>query len=702
MPERSFLVGIEAAIDLAGLKHLQVCAFSAHEEIGEPYRVDIMVETPQGESAVDLKKAVGQPASVTLEKDHREFAFAGVIRRIEHLGCTPLLAHVYRIRIVHPLALLDQGRRCRIFRQMSVTDIIRSVLSDAEITVSMSVNGSYGVRPHVLQYQESDLDFIDRLMEQEGLFSFFQFDERGKGSLSIGDYPGAHPDNGVKISASYDLIADSDVIGPVFAQSIPEKSFTVKDYDAQHPANPFAETVELGSGATAAAVGKRAEYDQQFPLTQKDAKRYAQVRMEQAQCSQLTATASSGVFRVRAGHLISLEDHPIDSFNGKYLVERVDHELGSDAQGYRNRFTLIPQAMLPYRLPIVTEVPEIPGYLLAKVTTVAGNQNDQEVDGAYAVQLLLEEDSATRVVRMAQPYGGSDRGMHFPLAQGTEVLLGHLNGDPDRPFIIGALPNSEAPSVVVEDNKTQSVIKSSANSTLVLEDDKNKQAVTLASGGGHHLVFRDDQEHPTIKLFTNGGSQLLMDDTDQAALINLMTKGGHQVKLDDAQGGPKILVRTTGAHSITLDDTTSAPQIAIQAAQSHSVVLDGTPGAASLTLKTEGGHKLALTDTPSPAIALSSAGGSSLKMDDSAPKITIDTMGDLTISAIMNIKISADLGIKLVCGASSISLDPAGNIKISGVNVTVNGSAEVQVQGAEISVEGEGPVAVKGAIIQLN
>ena len=702
MPESSFLVGIDVEIHLAGLHHLQVTAFSAHEEIGEPFHVDLTVETEQGHSAIDLKTALGVRTSVTLEQEHKEFGFAGIIRKIEHLGCTPLLSQLYRILIVPPVALLDQGRRCRAVPQhVDDPDVFTKIFNEEGIKkVGTSFNASYAMRPHVLQYQESDLDFIDRLMEQEGMYSFYSFDERGEGSLTIADNADAHPDPDLKISALNDLISDGEVIGPSFSQSIPAKSFSVMDYDAQHPANPFDEKVDIGKGATRAAVGARADYDQQVPLSQGDAKRYAQVRMEQAQCAQMTATASSTVFRVHAGYLITLADHPVDDFNGKYLVLCVEHEVSE--QGYRNRLTLIPQKLLPYRPPMATPVPEIPGYLLGKVTAVAGAQNGEEVDGAYAVQLMFEEESATRVVRMAQPYGGSDRGMHFPLAMGTEVLLGHLNGDPDRPYIIGALPNSEAPSVVVDENKTQSVIKSSANSTLVFEDDKNKQAVTLASGGGHQMLFSDDQEHAKIKINTNGGSQLLMDDTKDASLVDLMTLGGHQVKLDDAKAAPKILVKTTGAHALTLDDTTSAPKVSIETAQNHVLILDGSPGSTAITIKTGGGHQLVLSDTPTPVITLKSSGGQSLKLDDTKPVIALDTTGDCTISAVMNVKISADIGIKLQCGASSISLDPAGNIKITGTNITINGSAQAQIQGGEISVQGEGPVAIKGAIIQLN
>ncbi len=340
-------------------------------------------------------------------------------------------------------------------------------------------------------------------MEQEGIVYFFTFNDHGTATMVLGDSASAHPDQGVDISATGDLVSDGGFIGPVFSQSIPVKAVLVKDYDAKHPSTSLSESATLNVGATGAATGQDSSYDQQYPLTQADAKRYATVRVQQLASAQRTGQASSRLFRIRSGHLVTLKDHPVDAFNTDYLVISVEHELEED--GYKNTFTMVPKALLPYRLPRSTPIPRIPGFLLGRVIDTAGAHDGSDVDGSYSVSLTAEDEQSSRVVRMSQPYPGEDRGMHFPIPPETEILLGHVNGDPNRPIIAGTLPNTEAPSVVKDSNKTQAVLRSAANSSLVFEDDPNTQQLALASGGGHQLVMLDAGDNPAASLTSKGG-----------------------------------------------------------------------------------------------------------------------------------------------------------------------------------------------------
>jgi len=606
-----YLQGVSLVVDDPDLKNVLTLGFSGHERISQPFSLKILVTTPPGYAMAQLSALLGKSAQVVIEEGSREFDFIGIISNVEMRGSTKAGRFIYALEIVPPLWLLSRNRRCRVFLQMSISDILNQILQEGDVTYTISLNVSYPTWPSVTQYEESDLDFISRLMEQEGIYYFFTYADDGTPTMTIADTPSSHVDSQVTLTAGL-MSSAPGVQGPVFYQGIPAASATVRDYSHLHPAAPYQETASY-SGNTMSS-GALQEYLGPQPTTQADATRYAQVFLQQISCRQQLCYATSTMFRVRSGYLITISEHESDTLNAPYLVEEVEHGVNTD--GYHNRMVLIPQGQLPYCAPRSTPVPRIPGFLLGKVTAPAGAQG-QDIDGAYKVQLMMAEAGVDRVMRMAQPYAGPNQGIHFPLPNDTEVLLLHVNGDPNRPIIAGALPNANNPSPVVDANKQQCVVKSAKGATLIFDDGDNTQQVALTTGTGHTMVFNDLTDSPQMSLTTKGSHQLMLDDTKETPTITLKTTGGHELKLEDVTDAPKATLLTSGGHTLVMDDTESAPKATWTTTGGHKFVMDDTESAPTASLATTGGHSLTMADTEAtPSVKLATTGGHVLGLDD--------------------------------------------------------------------------------------
>jgi uncharacterized protein involved in type VI secretion and phage assembly len=110
---------------------------------------------------------------------------------------------------------------------------------------------------------------------------------------------------------------------------------------------------------------------------------------------------------------------------------------------------------------------------------------------------------------MMQANAGATTGIHFPLLKDAEVLVGFTDGDPDRPFIIGAAPNPQNPSVVTDENNKENIIRTGAQHALIMRDNADRQEMELLTGAGHSLLFNDDGDKRVIQLLASDGENWL-------------------------------------------------------------------------------------------------------------------------------------------------------------------------------------------------
>ncbi len=529
----------------------RVVGFRGNEGISRPYVFEIYLTVASEEShELDLRDALSSKATLTLDRqDGRPpFAFHGIfaeVSLIHEMGGRALV----RALLVPHLWRLGQTHHSRIFTGMSIPDIIKETLEDGGLSsdeYEFKLVEQYKPEEHVCQYQESHLAFIDRWMEREGLYYYFE-QEDGQEKLIITD----------NRAAQHELVSDAIRFyaltgGDVSAKeclhtfvcrhrSLPG-TVRFKDHDYSKPRLNVSGSAPVANGGLGDIVVHGARF-----FSPDAGKRLATMRAEELLAREVLFTGSGTSFYLRAGYTFSLEDHPRASFDMKYLATEVEHQgnqaastpelrrlTGLDTdEVYRVTVTAIP-ATVQFRAESRAVWPRIYGTEHGIIDGEAHSEYAQiDEHGRYLVRFAFDESTladgkASTRVRMMQPHGGGVEGWHFPLRKGTEVLFTFLGGDPDRPVIAGVVPNALTPSPVNAGNHTRNVIQTGGRNRLELEDKAGLQRITLSTPHANSYLRMGSPNGLTA---ANNGHELIVH-TDKNAFLDTGANWDVNVGLD--------------------------------------------------------------------------------------------------------------------------------------------------------------------------
>lgn len=403
----------------------------------------------------------------------------GLVRRVEMQPVhAPRPTH-YDLALVPNLWRLSLVKRSRVYRDRSHLDVVKDVLTqhgfrEREHFVDHTEE-SYPTHESIVQYRETDLEFVRRLLAHNGIHFHFMQDPGGE-VLVLGDRnaafePVQHEDQ--LVYHAHDFAPDDGEARVWDLRRVDQagtRRVVAREYNWRTPRTPLRaeQTVDTESG-----YGFRDLWGEHF---QDDAqgRRLAQIRAELSRVQQEVYVGKTSFRGVQPGSTFELSRHPHESCNQRYLVIATDERM-DDGHEYVNEFKAIP-FRVTYR-PQTLPWPRVDGILNA---IVDGEQRATatpiDADGRYRVVLPFDETStsggrASRWVRRLQPSAGAGYGQHFPLHIGTEVAVACINGDPDRPVIVGAVPNAATPSPVSAGNATQSRIRSGSGIVIELDDD---------------------------------------------------------------------------------------------------------------------------------------------------------------------------------------------------------------------------------------
>lgn len=482
----------------------RVIGFRGVEAISRPYEIEIFVSLEGSEGdEVDLADAIGAKAKLIIDRTDDKlppFIFAGVVAGMDLLHAVEGRSLV-RVVIVPRLHLLGLSRHSRLFTKMSVPDIIESILSDNgfggddyELRL-----GSYDTEEHITQYRESDLDFISRWMEREGIYYYFVHSEDGEKLILADDKTYEEDALGTPISyfpqLGHDRSAGASFRSFVARHRTLPSSVKLKDYDYARPNLAISGSASVSS----TGAGEVSLYGERF-FTPSAGERLAKLRSEEMLAREVVYHAAGTRSHIRPGAKFDIEEHPRPALNTTYLAITV-HHFGNQAAGnsafrelmqlehedvYFAEVDAIP-AKAQFRAESRTTWPRIFGYENGIVDGPADSEYAQIDDqGRYAVKFKFDETNlkdgkASTFVRMMQPHGGGIEGFHFPLRKGTEVVFSFLGGDPDRPVISGVTPNALTPSPVTSGNHTLNVVQTGGRNRFELDDRNGQQRVTLST-----------------------------------------------------------------------------------------------------------------------------------------------------------------------------------------------------------------------------
>lgn len=494
-----------------------VTAFTGSEGIFS--LTEIEVELASKDPDIDLHALIDEKACLTIHHKYDGVRhFSGVVssaaRADEGHHYT-----AYRLTILPPLHRLRYGSDARIFQQVSVPDIIKTLLAEHDVTdVTWNLAGTHEPREYCVQYRETYLDFIERLAAEEGIWYYFTHGPKGEHFLHFIDDLAAVPAIAACESMEYNANSGASVRGPACTQfsmkeQVRSTGYTQRDYTFKKPA--YNQEHKHAAQEVNGVAGKYEMYD--YPGRYKASvcgKPFTSNRMEAARVDATTAQGRADTIHLCAGHKLLLSDHPKAAYNDKYLIRRVSHtgfqpgaleqDSGDGGTSYTASFKVQPYR-LPYR-PARRAKPMVDGPQMAHVTGPAGEEIYCDEYGRVKVQFPWDrygkkDEHSSCWIRVSQNWAGGSWG-HMAIPRiGQEVIVEYLEGDPDQPIITGRtyhevnkVPN-ELPKF-----KTRMVLKSDTHkgsgfNELRFEDEAGQEEVWFHAQKYHNVVVGDDQTH---------------------------------------------------------------------------------------------------------------------------------------------------------------------------------------------------------------
>jgi type VI secretion system secreted protein VgrG len=675
-----------------------VYEFHLREKLFDTFRAELTIVHSR---YIQENEFLGKSAKVKLIGRSSERVLHGMVCEYRELSSRRDY-YLYKVVVVSDLWPMTRIRNLRIFQDMTIPGIIEEVLADSRISkgsYDVRLITKFPVREYCVQYRESNMEFLKRIMAEAGIFFYHEYRDDRTVPVITDDQmwhkkiPGS---TGVVIySKKGQLVNFEDHITEFeIAERLTAENVILTDYILTNPFYPRFAKSKTKEERTFYSI-----YDYPGYLEdERSAYRRADMRLQQETWKSRTFHGKGVCRTLVPGHLFTLEDHPKRDLDGDYIVTSVVHEgkqpqvlkeLGESKEGttYGNTFTCIPKGVT-YR-PAPRKKPSVRGLQSAIVTGPPDEEIYTDEYGRIKVKFhwdrLGKEERTSCWVRVSQIWAGSGKGCEsiFTPRIGHEVLVDFLDGDPDRPVVVGTVFNyNSGPPYNLPMHKTRSTIKTH----------------TVKGKGFNELRFEDmkDAEEIYIHAQKDMNSEILNDRTasvghdDKTDIKNDRTKTvGHDQK-EEVGNDKSVKVGKNHAENIGENmavtvgknlDETSGENKTVSVGKDLSETVGGD---ASVSIKKSLTHSVSESESRETGenFAVTSGKDSSFK---SGGQYAITSDKGVDVTAAKKIIIEADGGIILKCGSGSITLKDNGDIILDGNVVQVKGSSDVIIKGSKVA-----------------
>ncbi len=525
-------------------------------------------------SDIKPSEIVDHPITVHLalgdDDDHVHY-WNGRVVRIQYLATGDDGMSRYRLTLRPWLWELTLSADCRIFQNMSIPDIVAQIFHDRGFTeFENALSETYPKREYVVQYRETDFQFISRWLEREGIYYFFRHED-GKHTLVLADSPMAHaPTPGCEqIPFAPDDKHRDTTMAYVRRWSADARfetgSYAHADYDFTAP-----RVTLFASGNTTDDFANTAlrVYDHPGGFQSfSDAESYARLRLAQARRDAIGASGETNARGLTVGATFQLVDNPREDQNQKYLVTSARYRLSApdvasgtdtEAELFNCTFT-VNEANQTFRPPLATPASGIRGPQTA--TVVGPNANEIYTDqyGRVKIQfhwdrLGTSDEKSSCWVRVGQMWAGSGFGAQFVPRIGQEVIVDFLDGDPDRPIVTGSVYNANnMPPFRLPEYQTQSGIRtrSSMGGTLV-----NGNEIRFEDLAGQEELFLQAEKDMTVLVKNSHSANVTRDQNVSIGANEQLTVGVNRTRNvainETVTIGAAQSVTVGGIHAVTV------------------------------------------------------------------------------------------------------------------------------------------------------
>lgn len=707
---------------------------------------------------IDPLKMLGGVVSIEGESDPKRW-FSGLIAEFRLTRIEDRLA--YYEAIVRPwLWFLGNTTDCRIFQDKTAVEIVEEIFSKygGIAKFEKRLQGSYPPREYCVQYDESDLDFVQRLLEHEGIMYFFEHAE-GEHKLILADAMSK-----LKPAPGYETVLyqfegqgsrrDVEYITEwIPGSAVRPGAYAHTDYDFEKPAADLMAKSAQPFGHKQAAGENYRHPGAHLEVGRGDS--LAAIRREEIQAPHMRIAAVGTVRGLFSGCTFKLDGFPRKDQNKEYLVVSAEYRLfdpgyraGVDTDGENFKVVLgVAPTSVPYRPPRITARPIMRG---PQTATVVGPSGEEIFTDKYArvkVQfhwdrLGKKDQKSSCFVRVSQTWAGSGWGFIQIPRIGQEVIVDFIEGNPDLPIITGRVYNaSQMPPYGLPGNATQSGWKSNSSkggggyNELMFEDKAGSELVNFQAQKDHHLLIKHDRNktvqhdqsdridhdakhsvghnldedvgnNKTVKVGVDQTTNIGSNDTETVGKNRSLTVGvdetihvvSNSTENIDANHSQTVgLVQTVTVGAARVDSVGASETRTVGAVQSNTI------GASrSVTVGAAQSHSIGAADS----WQIGAGQTVSIAADQS---VTTGSSQTFSIGAARNASIAADDSTS-VGGAHSLAVGKASSISITdncsikvGKKLVIDAGDEILIQtgSAKIMMKKDGSIAIEGKDISV-
>jgi len=622
------------------------------------YELDVLAYE---NASISFQDIVGQKVAITIQlPDGTPRYISGYVSRFTQGDTDDRFFTHYRAQVVPWLWFLTRQADCRIFQNMTPVDIISQVLNLSSFKdFRTSLKSTYPTLDYCVQYRETSFNFVSRLMEEYGIFYYFDHTIQGKHTMVLADQSSALPAcPGSPLSYDTEVggLDDQEAVSDWrVGQDLRTGKYTVTDYNFTTPSTSL-----LANEPTVVTLGASQGlelFDYPGLYTTKDlGDTVAKLRMQEEEASYMVVTGGGNCRGLMSGYSFELKNHYRSDQNTTYILTEVQHTASAgqtyttaETQGgesYSNTFTCIPSSVA-YHPPRVTPKPFVQGPQTALVVGKAGEEIWVDKYGRVIVQFYWDRlgqknENSSCWIRVAQPWAGGNWGAMWIPRIGQEVIVSFEEGDPDRPLITGRVYNAEQmPPYTLPDYQTRSTFMSRSSKG---GGASNYNELRFEDKMGDEQIFMNAEKDMDLRVENDsrefiGANRHLIVTTNQQEQIqadkHLHVQGNHFEKVD---GNMSLSVVGNQMESVT-----GNLSLAVTGNQSESVT---------------GNVSLAVTG----------------KKDETSAAYALKTDSTIHLNAGAVAVIEAAAGLTLKVGGSTIDMNAAG-VFITGTMVFINSGA---------------------------
>ena len=529
---------------------LHVLGFQGGEALSELFRFELDLACESG--ALSFSEVVGKPGLLKLSCDGVDRYIHGMVSHFEQHESARRFT-VYRATLVPRAWRLNHRHDCRIFQDKSAREIITEVLDAGGVEHRFHCKGGRDPdrRGYCVQHRESDWNFVSRLLEEEGYFYYFEHAE-DQHELLISNDAQVHQaiggDSNVLFhSRDQKTPGEEHIFSFIYREQVLTGAVAFSDYNYELPSldYPAADVSNWDEKL------ERYDYPGLYDLPEKG-KVVAEMRNEEYQAQRRGGTGSGTCTRFVPGSTFTMEQHPRDSFNQDYLITAVQHtadkhgDLESGAVSnrcrYHNSFQCL-DAAVPYRPPRVTRRPFVLGPQTAVVVGPSGEEIYTDKLGRVKVQfhwdrLGSSDHHSSCWVRVSQLWAGQGYGAMYIPRIGHEVIVDFVEGDADRPVIMGRVYHEQnVPPLDLPGEATRSTIKSNSSP---------------GGGGSNEIRFEDNKGAEEIYTHAQKDQNEVVENDHTTYVGNHQTRTIHANRTATVETGDDTVTVSEGSRKCTI------------------------------------------------------------------------------------------------------------------------------------------------------